>query len=699
MRVGEGTHAALWSALAAVGIAFLTGPSLAGGGPRDVAVVINVNSSASVEIGRYYQQVRGIPERNICLIWCPEDEVVSWTVCEAQIREPIRRFLSRPGVAGNIHYIVLTKGVPLAADYVDGIVEGDLDPQDGQVDINHYYSVTNILADLNEPIVDLTGPAGVPDGKPDNASVLTNPYGPTATGTWGFAAPQKAWSSDLFDSGDQYDINKRFYLVTRLDGFTVGQVKNTIDRSASPALDGLYVLDRNAWTTGPYKYANLRLGNLLNSAYDYLVNRGAEVRYDAGVSFLSELRGVMGYFSWASNDDQYSFEKYKSNVFVPGSIADTYYSFSGRTFRDPGTTSRSPLIADLFSSGLCGAGGYVSEPMITTATYPNVLFDRYTLGYNMAESFYAACPNLNWKTVIVGDPLMAPYATPPQVSIDMDALRLSDVETITANVYDESGVARVKFYLDDMLIAESTSLPHSIDLDTREYSIGVHTLEVVAYEDSPMATQGTAKTQVVIDNPVSAEARIADALRYADDQCVRLREKVVTAGTQEIGDGFYIEDFDRASGVKVLSSLQLERGDVVTVTGALTTANGDRAITGSLVDLKSSGAQIPKPLSVRLCDLGGAGRQHGAEPVGRGWGARNTALLVRVAGQVASSAGGRFCITDGSTSAPVAMICPGLEEMPVGSWVAVTGISASERMGDSYSACVRARNTSDVQPL
>lgn len=700
MGVGERIRSALRSALLICSIAgLLTCPAWAGGGPRDVAVVINTNSSVSVEIGRYYQAARGIPERNICSIWCPDDEIVSWEVCESQIREPIRRFLSQPEVAGRISYIVLTKGIPLGADYVDGDVLGDVDPQDGYPDTNHYYSVANVLVDLDTPVVDLTGPSGEPDGRPDNASSIANPYGPSAPGTYGFTAPQKAWSFDLFDSGDSYDIDKRLYLVTRLDAFTVQQIKDAIDRSMTPALDGIYLLDRNTWNTGPYKYANSRLGNLLNSAYDYLVKRACEVRYDAGSDFLAEHRGVMGYFSWASNDGQYTFGKYTSNVFVPGAVADTYYSFSGRTFSDPGTTSRSPLIADLFACGLCGGGGYVSEPIITTATYPNVLFDRYTQGYGMAESFYAACPNLKWKTVIVGDPLMAPYASPPAVSIDLDDTVLSDVVTVSASAYDDSGVSKVRFYIDDDLFAEVTAPPYTAQLDSREYTIGAHTIEAIAYEDTALQTQASAKVPVIIDNPVSAVARIADGLGYGDGQAVRFKNKIVTAGTLEIGDGFYIEDSDRSSGLKVLSSLQFERGDVVTVTGPLGTQSGQRVVTGSLISLESCGAQLPRPLLIKLRDLGGVAKNVPVPPIGGTGGARNTALLVRVVGRVVSCTDGRLLITDGSTPEPVPVICPGAAALPAGTVVAVTGLSTAESQGSKYGACVRARCLDDIELL
>lgn len=691
MEVGEGKHPRLLIALAVLLVFALSiSKCRAGGGPRDVAVVINAASAESVEIGRYYQAARGIPESNICTISCPNQEIVSWTVCEQQIKDPIARFLSRPEIAGRIHYIVLTKGIPLSADYVDGILDGNT---------NDYYSVGSILVDLHTHIVDVTGPNGVPDGKPDNMSTLLNPYGPNAASCYGFTAPAQAWRQDLFDSGDAYDINKRLYLVTRLDGFNVQQIKQAIDRSVCPAPDGKFILDRNNWNTGAYRTANARLGDQTSSAYYYLTTGGYVVSFDSGTEFISNETNVMGYFSWASNDYKYTFEKYMSNSFVPGSIADSYYSFSGRTFNDPGTTNRQPLIADLFSRGVCGVGGYVAEPMITTSTYPNTLFDRYTEGFNMAESFYAACPTLRWKTVIAGDPLMAPFATPPQVTVNVSSTILRDVETVSASVYDASGVGRVVFYLDNTVIGVVNQAPYCVELDTREYPIGVHVLEAVAYENSPTATQGSAKLQVVIDNAVSAEDHIADSLVYQDGQYVRLKGKIVTAGTDDIGDGFYIEEPDRGSGLRVVSDFHVNRGDVVTVTGPMATGTGERAVTGLLVTVDASGHAVPAPLLVRLCDLGGAARGLNVSPVGAGVGARNTGLLIKAVGRIVSSQAGRFEITDGSTQTPVSVICPGLGSLPVGALVSATGISEAEQDGSRFRPVIRARDAGDIRLL
>ncbi|MBW7927877.1 MAG: hypothetical protein H3C58_07285, partial [Fimbriimonadaceae bacterium] len=68
------------------------------------------------------------------------------------------------------------------------------------------------------------------------------------------------------------------------------------------------------------------------------------------------------------------------------------------------------LIADIVRGGATGVKGYVSEPFTFALCRPDVLLDRYTRGFNLAESFYCASPVIKWKDIVLGDPLCAPYA-------------------------------------------------------------------------------------------------------------------------------------------------------------------------------------------------------------------------------------------------------------------------------------------------
>jgi hypothetical protein len=39
---------------------------------------------------------------------------------------------------------------------------------------------------------------------------------------------------------------------------------------------------------------------------------------------------------------------------------------------------------------------------------PTILLDRYTRGWTLAESFYAASRFVGWEDIVIGDPLCQP---------------------------------------------------------------------------------------------------------------------------------------------------------------------------------------------------------------------------------------------------------------------------------------------------
>ena len=78
-------------------------------------------------------------------------------------------------------------------------------------------------------------------------------------------------------------------------------------------------------------------------------------------------------------------------------------------FRSPSAGGQS-LIAELIEARVTGAKGYCDEPFLPAIASPTILFDRYTRGWNLAESFYAASRFVGWEDIVIGDPLCSPYA-------------------------------------------------------------------------------------------------------------------------------------------------------------------------------------------------------------------------------------------------------------------------------------------------
>ena len=320
-----------------------------------VLVVINANSPESVEIGSYYASLRKIPAQNVIRIRCETGESISLVSYRQDIETPVKKS------ALGKDYIVLTHGVPI------------------KVQTPQACSVDALLAGMDIPIepIELVYPGS-------DLSKWRNPYYLART---------------PFDH-NTYGI----YLVTRLDGYTVANAQKLVDHSlnAKPVMGPFFVNKAAHRDEGGYQIPQ----QFLDQAYVNLHSQGYKIERKEG-GFATPNMPVMGYASWGSNDLTFNLKKYRKIRFVPGAVAQTYVSTSARSFRR--VKGGQSLIADLVEQGVTGVIGYVSEPYASALARPDYLFDRYTEGYNLAESYYSSIPLLKWKEVVVGDPLCRPY--------------------------------------------------------------------------------------------------------------------------------------------------------------------------------------------------------------------------------------------------------------------------------------------------
>src|SRR6185503_673198 len=222
------------------------------------------------------------------------------------------------------------------------------------------------------------------------------------------------------------------YLVARIDAFTVEEALGLIDKATAPTADGRVVLDeRDA-------LIDHMADDWLSEAAARLSSQGAgdRVVLEKTVKPISDVQQVIGYYSWGSNDPQNRRRKTQMG-FVPGALAATYVSSDARTFREPPATwtpsdnwkdssalfagSPQSLIGDLIREGATGVAGHVTEPFLQSTIRPNILFPAYFAGFNLVESFYLAMPHLSWQTVVIGDPLCAPFPRKALSRVDIDA--------------------------------------------------------------------------------------------------------------------------------------------------------------------------------------------------------------------------------------------------------------------------------------
>lgn len=325
-----------------------------------VLVLINENSPSSMTVGGYYVSKRQIPKENVLFLRLPVSQSFSQSDFEAKIANPIRQKIR--SLKRDIDFIVTTKDFPLLFDS------------------GPRYSVDAFIMAMDRKVQPMPQ-------KFERADIerCINPYFNRA----------ESFSSK------QYGL----YLVTRIDGYSVEDCKRLVDNSlAAQPRKGHFLFDDDP-TKPNETYSRLPEG--MRKASEILKEKGFEATYDRTSQYLGSTVPLMGYVDWGSNDANFVGPRQRAIRWHPGAIAETFVSTSARSFQHE-TTGQS-LIADLIVTGVTGIKGYVSEPYTIALARPDILFDRYTSGFNLAESFYMASPLIKWKDVVIGDPLCAPY--------------------------------------------------------------------------------------------------------------------------------------------------------------------------------------------------------------------------------------------------------------------------------------------------
>lgn len=377
----------------------------------DVMLIVNDRSWTSAEIGQFFAGRRNIPERNICHIDVDTSETMD-SATFVLVKWQIEGWMREHNLTDSINYIVTTKGCPLRVrtsvwDKIDSL--GQLQYLGGQSSFEDCLMLMN-GADSTQIL-----------------RVRTN-----------FSASRYFGSSKHFRRDPQ---TLPMYLVTRLDAYTIDQVKGYIMAAEKPvaAVDGLWVLDVDPGRGGGYKMGN----DWLFAADSVLRGRDLNVLLNTDTTYLHDQQGVLGYASWGSNDGHsHGGQAAKpGNTWVNGSIAETYVSTGGRSFM-VGAGYGQSLIADWVAEGVSGIKGYTDEPYLIVMAEPHILFDRYTSGFNMAESFWSASPLIAWRQVVIGDPKMQLMRLLEPLADTVRTVRANRYSMLvdTARFYNTSGV-------------------------------------------------------------------------------------------------------------------------------------------------------------------------------------------------------------------------------------------------------------------
>jgi uncharacterized protein (TIGR03790 family) len=476
------SRASKWLALAlAVSVPFIALAAHAVPGPATTAVVANANVPESVALAERYATERDVVAGQVCAL--PIDEVIDLDLdsFRTQVLTPLEACLETAGALERIEAIVVIRGVPLRVVIPDGAGTR-------RVSLAAALSLWQTTA-FGEPL--LGRPPGVTadcGGTPCYAAAHLNPF---RTGVF---AP--GWERVVSD------ITWRPVLVTMLHGRSFADAQMLLDSAlAAEAMGG---------ADGEFLFMEGRdpARGALDAQYPRvisdLMDRGyTDVRE---VPFDPDLTGrtLAAFFTGTATIGT----TIEGNTFRPGALVDNLTSFGAvpPNFEDP-SMEQQVSIARWVAMGVGGVHGTTDEPL--NSVFPNrTLITHYVDGATLAEAFHRNMPNVYWHNLVLGDPMLAPYAIRPEVTIEgaVDAQVVTDAQTLTVTATDAEGlgVDALWLYRDGALVAEASAdtLSYCLDVAAGESA----TLLAVAQKRDDLSDRGLNRPKGWVSITVSGAA-------------------------------------------------------------------------------------------------------------------------------------------------------------------------------------------------
>lgn len=449
-------------------------PAVAGGGPQNVAVLVNSKDPDSLAVANCFIELRQIPSTNVIYVpWELDARATSGAAFRDKLFKPALAELERRGVLPQIDCIAFSSGFPYLIDC------GRMWPGEE-------------FAKTSRPTTSLTSAAFLYQFLAEERKEMflgnVNLYfAPTINGRTASRAfsSQQSWGPN----GAAVAEGLKYYLATAL-GVTHGQGNSAAEIIASlrrsKSADGARYRGTIYYMENKDVRSQVRQGGY-QAAVSELAAAGVRGVVMSGTAPLNK-PDIAGLTTGTSHLLLGS----SGSTILPGALVDNLTSAGGQMLIRPETNPQT-RISEFIRLGAAGASGTVVEPFALAAKFPSpALQVHYARGCSLAESYYQAVA-APCHLLIIGDPLCHPWAVTPKVSVTglTRGAEISGQVAITpqATYPDARQASRFELFVDGVRTA--TAKPReALTLDTTQIADGWHDVWVVAIDNTPIAVQG-----------------------------------------------------------------------------------------------------------------------------------------------------------------------------------------------------------------
>ena len=343
---------------------FASGPLWAGGSGLNVIVVVNQNSTNSVELGNDYCEQRGVPPQNLFRMTNWTGSTIQWsrTNFETLLLNPLLAMIAARGLTNQAEFVLLSMDIPY------------------QIWDNDAFASTNSTTSALF--------YGFKDW-PESSSTCS--LGDASSNSY-------AYSELSFPEAPPDTAPTNSFLAMMLTDSNLAGADLILSRGV--ASDSTFPTQSVYLAKTSDTARNVRYTEFDNAIFEARVRGDNSLVYTNTDSTSST--NLLGLLTGLAN------LSLPANAFVPGAIGDSLTSYGGYIFNPNGQTT---LLAFL-EAGAAGSYGTVVEPCNYTQKFPDPLDYFYQdRGFCLAEAYYQSLLN-PYEGLLAGEPLSAPFARP-----------------------------------------------------------------------------------------------------------------------------------------------------------------------------------------------------------------------------------------------------------------------------------------------